>query len=171
MIFLTVGTTKFPFTRLLELADNTLISLDTKEKVIAQIGSNKYNFRYKNIKIYSEIPFNKFMYYVSHSRIIISHAGCGTVLSVLKYSKNKPIIIPRCADLKEQVDNHQIFYSSFLKRGGYANICYPINQADKKLLFYIKNSKPLKNKRSNKLKKLTNKLMNYMENLNTVSQK
>lgn len=52
MIFLTVGTTKFLFPRILQAIDQALILSGTKEKLIAQIGPNKYRFAFKYVKQY-----------------------------------------------------------------------------------------------------------------------
>ncbi len=104
MIFLTVGTTKYPFKRLLQSVDDFLVNSKAKEKLIAQIGSSDYHFLYRFAETYNEVSFKKMINYLSKARLVICHGGAGTLLMVLRYAKNQPLVFPRMARFKEHVD-------------------------------------------------------------------
>ncbi|OGH11899.1 MAG: hypothetical protein A2857_02240 [Candidatus Levybacteria bacterium RIFCSPHIGHO2_01_FULL_36_15] len=162
MIFITVGTTKFLFPRMLKMIDEALLALETKEKVIAQIGNNNYKFSYKYTETYNEFPFNKMLYYISHARIVISHGGCGTMLLVLRHAKNKPIVIPRTKLFNEHIDNHQEYYCKFLKNRRLAEIIFKNENETQNILTYLKSPKTIAgNKTVNKLKHFTDRLTAY----------
>ena len=65
MILATVGTTKFPFDRLLQQADDFMAKNGRKgELLIAQVGPSHYQFRYPRVKVFPELPFDKFVSYL-----------------------------------------------------------------------------------------------------------
>jgi UDP-N-acetylglucosamine transferase subunit ALG13 len=102
MIFLTIGT-QLPFDRLVEYIDSCAHLLD--EEVYGQIGNGVYrpkNFSYTGSMLPAEYK-TKF----ESARLIVSHAGIGTVLSAKKY--RKPIVMfPRRAAMGEHRNDHQI---------------------------------------------------------------
>lgn len=102
MIFGAVGTNSWDFTRLIKELDN--ISHEIDEKVIIQIGNNVYTP--KNAEYFSFISKNEIEKIYENSRVIVSHAGIGIILSAIRY--NKPIIIiPRMKKYGEHFDDHQ----------------------------------------------------------------
>ena len=99
MIFVTVGSQKFQFNRLLKKIDELI------EEVFAQIGVSNYkpqNYKYKEFVTQDE--FNK---YLDEARLIITHAGTGVIVNAIKKGK-KVIGIPRLSKFGEHVDDHQI---------------------------------------------------------------
>lgn len=116
MIFVTVGTTKFPFDRLLKAVDKAMIVLNNKEQLIAQKGISRYKFKYQNCLSFSEIPFNKMIYYLKKARVVMTHGGPATIFLCLRYSKNKPLVLGRSKILKEHTDNHQLWFSQYLQK-------------------------------------------------------
>lgn len=102
MIFVTIGT-QLPFDRLIRIIDNLAPQLN--EEIIAQVY--KCGFTPKNIKTVEFIAPDEFNSLFDKARLIISHAGMGTILSALQ--KNKPIIVfPRIAALGEHRNEHQL---------------------------------------------------------------
>lgn len=104
MIFLTVGSQKFEFDRLLSGIDSLLYRELIKETVVGQIGHTNYipeNFMYENF-----VDRKKFQNYMFRSDLVITHGGTGAIVNSLKL--NKPVIaIPRMAKYGEHVDDHQ----------------------------------------------------------------
>ena len=101
MIFVTLGSQKFQFNRLLRALDE--LSLD--EKIFAQIGYSDYhpkNYEYK--EFLDRVEFSLMM---DKSDIVITHGGTGAIMSALKKEK-KVIAVPRLAKYGEHVDDHQL---------------------------------------------------------------
>lgn len=105
LIFVTVGSQKFQFNRLLQEID----SLIEKKKinsndVFAQTGYSTYKPKY-----FSHKPFlnkEEFLGLMDKSEIIITHGGTGSIINGVKKEK-KVIGVPRNAKYEEHVDNHQ----------------------------------------------------------------
>lgn len=102
MIFVTVGT-QLPFPRLIDAIDHLAVGLD--EKIIAQTGT--YDGVTQNIEGHETLEPLLFEKYFKQARIIIAHAGIGSILSAKRYTK--PIVLfPRSASLGEHRNDHQI---------------------------------------------------------------
>ena len=105
MIFVTVGSQKFQFNRLLKEIDKLIIDGYIQEEVFAQIGVSDYKpqkYKYKDFLTQEE--FNKNL---DNSDLIITHAGTGVIVNAIKREK-KVIGVPRLAKYGEHVDDHQI---------------------------------------------------------------
>lgn len=101
MIFVTLGSQKFQFNRLLRALDE----LPLDEKIFAQIGYSDYhpkNYEYK--EFLDRVEFSLIM---DKSDIVITHGGTGAIMSALKKEK-KVIAVPRLAKYGEHVDDHQL---------------------------------------------------------------
>lgn len=102
MILLTVGT-QLPFDRLVEAVDRLAPRVD--EKVVGQVGRSKYIPR--NIEIQERFSPLEFDRLIVSARLLISHAGIGSILSAQKHAK--PIVImPRLAKYGEHRNDHQL---------------------------------------------------------------
>jgi UDP-N-acetylglucosamine transferase subunit ALG13 len=102
MIFVTVGT-QLPFDRMIRTIDEWATT--SGRKVFAQIGPAAYRPRH--------IEFNEFLdaqecrIRVEQARIVIAHAGMGSILTALELGK--PIIVmPRQARFGEHRNDHQV---------------------------------------------------------------
>ena len=105
-IFITLGSQKFQFNRLLKAIDE-LCEKGTvdAEDVFAQIGYSNYlpkNFSYK--KFLDRDEFSKEM---GKADIVITHGGTGAIIGAVKKGK-KVIAVPRRAKYGEHVDDHQL---------------------------------------------------------------
>lgn len=104
MIFVTVGSQKFQFNRLLNYIDRLIESGVIVEKVFAQIGYSDYSPKhYSNIEFMSRAEF---LDKLTEASVLVTHAGTGTIVNALK-QKKKIIAVPRLAEFGEHVDNHQ----------------------------------------------------------------
>lgn len=103
MIFVTVGT-QLPFDRLIKTVD----SWCEKQKntaVFAQVGPKSYlPIHIEHADFISPTKANELF---SQAKIIVAHAGMGSVLTALKYQKTL-IIMPRKASLGEHRNEHQL---------------------------------------------------------------
>ena len=105
MIFVTLGSQKFQFNRLLKqidmLVENSLIN----EPIFAQTGTSDY--QPKNYKFKDFIDRDEFSSIMEHGDIVITHGGTGAIIGAVKKNK-KVIAVPRLVEYGEHVDNHQI---------------------------------------------------------------
>jgi len=101
MIFITLGSQKFQFNRLLEAVD----ALETEEEIFAQIGYSDYkpkNYMYKDF-----MDRDEFSETIDKADIVITHGGTGAIIGAVKKGK-KVIAVPRLAKYGEHVDDHQL---------------------------------------------------------------
>lgn len=105
MIFVSVGSQKFQFNRLLEKLDELVTKNIIQEEIIAQTGVSSYV-----PKNYKSIPFldrEEFSQYVDQCTTMITHGGTGAIIGAVKKGK-KVIAVPRLAQFQEHVDDHQL---------------------------------------------------------------
>ena len=105
MIFVTVGSQKFQFDRLLRSIDEQIASGKIKDEIFAQIGFSTY--RPKHYKFENFLDREEFEKKVLESEIVITHGGTGAIVGTLKKGK-KVIAVPRLAKYGEHVDDHQL---------------------------------------------------------------
>lgn len=121
MIFCTIGT-QAPFDRFVRIVDEAAAHLD--EEVIAQVYKSKYQA--KHIKTIDFLPPDEFNKLFSKARLIVAHAGMGTIISAMR--RHKPIIIfPRIAAFGEHRNEHQLATAQKMKELGYV---YVANNAE-----------------------------------------
>lgn len=116
MIFLTVGSQKFQFNRLLKKIDNLVEIGIIQEEVIAQIGYSDYipkNFKYKQF-----MDRDEFKYILDICDKVITHGGTGAIIGAVKKGK-RVLAIPRLKEFGEHVDNHQLEIVSQFKELGF----------------------------------------------------
>lgn len=105
-IFITLGSQKFQFNRLLEAVDDLCEKgIVESQDVFAQIGYSDYlphKFNYK--KFLDRDEFSKEM---DNAQIVITHGGTGAIIGAVKKGK-KVIAVPRLAKYGEHVDDHQL---------------------------------------------------------------
>jgi UDP-N-acetylglucosamine transferase subunit ALG13 len=102
MIFATVGT-QLPFDRLL-LALDTWAALHPEVPVIAQTGRSSRT--YPRLQACAQFDQRAFADTFAAARVIVAHAGMGTILTALDLGKPL-ILLPRRADLGEHRNDHQ----------------------------------------------------------------
>ena len=105
MIFITVGSQKFQFNRLLQAVDNLIEKGAITEEVFAQVGYSDYlprHYKYKDF-----LDREEFAKEESKCDILITHGGTGAIIGAVKQGK-KVIAVPRLAKYGEHVDDHQL---------------------------------------------------------------
>lgn len=105
MIFVTLGSQKFQFNRLLQTIDNFIEEKKIEEDIFAQIGYSDYrpqNYKYKKFLEYEE-----FVEMEEKASIVITHGGTGAIIGAVKKNK-KVIAVPRLSKYGEHVDDHQL---------------------------------------------------------------
>lgn len=113
MIFVTLGTQKFQFDRLLKQLDKLVEEGKIKKEELAvQCVYNEYTP--KNYDFFQMKPQNEIEEYMNNADIIITHSGTGSIITALKLKK-KLIIVPRLKQYGEHVDNHQIELADVFK--------------------------------------------------------
>lgn len=105
MIFVTVGSQKFQFNRLLKAVDDLIEQGIIKDKVFAQIGVSDY--RPKHFEYTDFTTRNEFNAKLDACDLLLTHAGTGVIVNALKKGK-KVIALPRLKKYGEHVDDHQI---------------------------------------------------------------
>ena len=103
MIFVTVGSQE-PFDRLISAVDEWA-RLRARSDVFAQIASSTLHPRHIRFTQFVGPPeFNRIM---GETRIIVAHAGMGSIISALELGK--PIVVmPRRAEFRETRNDHQV---------------------------------------------------------------
>jgi len=102
MIVVTVGTNEAPFDRLLR----SLVELPPDESVVVQYGhSPKIHARHAEAVDF--MPFDAMVETIRRARVVVTHAGVGSVMVSLSQGK-RPIVVPRRKTLGEAVDDHQL---------------------------------------------------------------
>lgn len=105
MIFISVGTQKFQFNRLLKDIDELIDSGYIKEDVFAQIGHS--NYLPKNYDYTKFLNHHDFHELINNCSIYITHGGVGSIQNGLRLNKTI-IVFPRLSKFGEHVDDHQI---------------------------------------------------------------
>jgi UDP-N-acetylglucosamine transferase subunit ALG13 len=97
---------------------------------------------------------NEILELYKKARIIVSHAGAGSILTIFNYTK-PIIIVPRLKKFNEHIDDHQLEITEVLKNKGKFILIYDVknledalkevgkpdynkNKKDKKLINFLK---------------------------------
>jgi beta-1,4-N-acetylglucosaminyltransferase len=110
VIFVTIGSYE-PFDRLLAAVGALL----GDEPIIAQCGGSRV--RPVRASCVEFMPFDDLVEHVRRARAVITHAGVGSVLTVLANGK-RPIVVPRLKRFGEAVDDHQLAFARRLSVAG-----------------------------------------------------
>lgn len=105
MIFITLGSQKFQFNRLLKCVDNLVESKIIEEEIFAQVGYSDYIPKHYSYKKF--LDRNEYMEKVNKCNLVITHGGTGAIIGAIKRGK-KVIAIPRLKRFGEHVDDHQV---------------------------------------------------------------
>ena len=104
MIFVTLGSQKFQFNRLVKKIDELVSEGKIKDKVFAQIGYSDYEPQ--NYELKKFLDREEFAEKIEEADVVITHGGTGAIIGAVKKGK-KVIAVPRLAKYGEHVDNHQ----------------------------------------------------------------
>jgi UDP-N-acetylglucosamine transferase subunit ALG13 len=102
MIFVTVGTNEARFDRLLSaLADAQL-----DERIVIQHGHSS-PIGPAHAELVDFLPFEAMAEKIREARVVVTHAGVGSVMVALANGK-RPVVVPRRKSFGEAVDDHQL---------------------------------------------------------------
>ena len=128
MIFVTVGTDQ-PFDRMVKVVDSWAAD-HGRTDLFVQIGEGGWEP--------TSIPFTRFLTPVEFSerfaaaRVIVSHAGMGTILTALHHGK--PILVmPKKASLGEHRNEHQLATARHMMSLGYVSVAFDETELREKL--------------------------------------
>lgn len=120
MIFVTVGT-QIPFDRLIKIIDELAPELGGEE-IIAQT-SECARYAPRNFRTVGFLPPDRFNDIFNRARLVVAHAGMGTIISALRQAK--PLIIfPRKASLGEHRNEHQLATAAEMEKLGAVAVAY-----------------------------------------------
>ncbi len=105
MIFITVGSQKFQFDRLLKAVDDLIEKGVIQDEVFAQTGASTYTPEHYESKNF--LNREEFQDVMGRSSIVITHGGTGAIIGALKQGK-KVVAVPRLKKYNEHVDDHQV---------------------------------------------------------------
>lgn len=94
MIFITLGSQKFQFNRLLKAVDELVAAGKIKDEVFAQIGYSDYkpmNYKYEQF-----LDREKFSQVMDKAEIVITHGGTGAIIGAVKKGKKVSYICANC---------------------------------------------------------------------------
>ena len=128
MIFVTLGSQKFQFNRLLAKLDELIVNGTIQEEVFAQIGYSDYkplHFTYKEF-----LDREEFAATMTKCSTVITHGGTGAIIGAVKKGK-KVIAVPRLSKYGEHVDDHQIQLLKQFDDMGIISACYEFEMLNK----------------------------------------
>ncbi len=115
MVFVTVGTTQYPFQRLI---DTVLICAQKHSDVsfVVQSGSySSYSHPSSNVFIKNYLSFPEVQKNLKLSQTVVCHAGMGTIIQSHMNGK-KPLVLPRQKRYGEHTNDHEILIANFLHK-------------------------------------------------------
>jgi UDP-N-acetylglucosamine transferase subunit ALG13 len=110
MIFVTIGTGE-PFDRLVQAAGR----LPGDEELLIQRGDSSVEPARGSCADF--MPFDELVAHIRRARVVVMHAGAGSVLAALAEGK-LPLVVPRRRCFGEAVDDHQLWFARHLARAG-----------------------------------------------------
>src|SRR5262245_61048293 len=123
MIFVTVGA-QMPFDRLIRAVDEWAATCGRSD-IFAQIGPS--NYRPRHIRATRFIDPPEFRERVEAARVVVAHAGMGSILTALELGKSI-IVMPRRGDLKETRNDHQVATARHLLAQGRVLVAFDEQQ-------------------------------------------
>lgn len=111
MILVAVGSSRFPFDRLLRSVDR----LGGEEELVVQHGPS--SVRPAAARCVPFVPLDELAALVREARVVVSHGGVGSILLALTNGK-RPYVVPRRRAYAETVDDHQLESARRFARAG-----------------------------------------------------
>ena len=115
MIVVATGTNGKPFDRLLR----AVAALQTDEELVVQYGPS--SIRCAGATCVETLPFRVYGELVARARVVVTHAGVGSILVALMGGA-RPVVAPRLSAHGEAVDDHQLELARRLESLGLATV-------------------------------------------------
>lgn len=110
MIFVTIGTSE-PFDRLLQALEGAV----TEEPLLIQRGAS--SACPPGATAVDFLPFDDFIEHLRRARVVVMHAGVGSVLAAISVGK-RPVVVARRWRFGEAVDDHQLAFARRMHETG-----------------------------------------------------
>ncbi len=123
MVFVTIGTERFSFDRLIKEIDRLAEENKINDSVFVQLGFCKYEP--KNCQWKRFLSFDEMVENIKKADLVISHAA-STFFVCLQNGK-KPILVPREKKFKEHLDDHQVIFAEKMKALGYDRVIFDVS--------------------------------------------
>ncbi|WP_191557382.1 PssE/Cps14G family polysaccharide biosynthesis glycosyltransferase [Metabacillus idriensis] len=117
MIFITLGTQRFPFNRIIDQVEE--LKKTYKGDIVIQNGYTKCDL--KDVLSQNFMDSELFINYIKKADIIVTHGGTSSIIKSLEAQK-KVIAVPRLQRYKEHVDDHQLDICSTFEEKGYITV-------------------------------------------------
>ena len=128
VILVTVGMHTEGFPRLVKEVDH--IAAQFAEEVVVQIGYTPYQPR--AARWFTFVTYEEMKALCKQARVIVSHAGAGSILTAL-HCRKPLIVVPRRQEYGEVVDDHQLELAETLSRAGALLVAYETEELGEKL--------------------------------------
>lgn len=128
LIFVCVGSRKYPFDRLFVELDELCEKGIFKEKIFAQIGTATYkpvHFEYKDF-----LSPEEFQEKIDEADIVITHGASGSIMKALNAGK-KVIAVTRLKKYGEHINDHQIQNNEAFASNKYVLAVYEMEELEK----------------------------------------
>ena len=112
--FVTVGNATQPFDRLLRAISD--MTVDLPAPIVVQRGSSTMSHPAWDRRDF--VGMDDFERLITESRILIMHAGAGSVIHAVRAGR-VPVVMPRRARYSEHVDDHQMEFAQALASTGH----------------------------------------------------
>ena len=127
MIFVCVGSRKYPFDRLFIKLDKMCEAGQIKEEIFAQIGTSTYkpkSFKYKEF-----LSPEEFQEKINKADIVITHGASGSIMKALNAGK-KVIAVTRLKKYGEHINDHQIQNNEAFASNKYVLAVYEMDELE-----------------------------------------
>jgi len=115
MIFISVGSTRFPFARMDALVASVIRRRTRRESVFYQYGGSKPHLSGINVTAVSYLLQSDLLRLMKRARIIICHGGPGTIYQALSLG-TIPWVLPREERYGEHLTDHQVAFCRFMEQ-------------------------------------------------------
>ena len=138
MIFVTVGNDFRSFHRLLKKVDE--IAPLIPEEMIVQRGYS--NYLLKNTKQFDFVSMKEAVEYIRKSRLVVSHAGIGTVILCREYGIPL-LIVPRRKIYGEHMNDHQMEIARSLeeRKKEHIHVVFEVDQLQERMTKILEEEK------------------------------
>lgn len=109
-LFVTTGTERFPFSRIVTWIDEWLRPGPRAVRCLIQHGTAPPS-ALADSEAY--LPFDRFVRTLETADVVVSHAGTGSIMLCRRYGRI-PIVVPRLRSLGEHVDDHQVAFARLM---------------------------------------------------------
>jgi UDP-N-acetylglucosamine transferase subunit ALG13 len=125
VIFVTVGT-QLPFNRLIDAVE-AYAATNPQEEIVAQTGEGAADGRWPHLTLVQRLTPEGFAEQVKNARLIVAHAGIGTILSAKQY-RRPVVLVPRRHDLGEHRNDHQMATARQMDGRTGLHVCWDVTE-------------------------------------------